>query len=395
MRGAVTSRRGRPDRRTVAVTLAWLVAGLLVGPAGLLAGPAAHAAPVPSPSPDPQPVTVSIPELAYGAVDDSFRVGPFPSLLDVLADDEGPRDPATLQLLDDQGQPVQELRLPGVGVLQVSGGYLRLDPARNLGGTATVRYRAASPQGGSDDGTAAIVATRAVSVLDDRASTGAGRAVTVPVASNDTLLVTGAYRVCGPRLSATRPARPDVVVVVRPEPARPDPRPCPPASTLTTPDGTWAVAEDGTVRFSPAAGARGSARVWYSQDADYPYDVGTGRILVVVSPGPRPTPEPGGTPGPTPSPGTTPARGAPGGDGAGAGGAGGAGAPGGQGGGAGGAAGGSAGGSAAGAGGPLALTGSSPLVLALAGSGLLALGAALLAARRRGRPDAVTVSPRR
>ena len=365
--------------------------GVLAVLAVLAVAPAAEAAPVPTPSPDPQSVTVSIPDLAYAAIDDVFRVGPIPSLLDVLINDAGPREATTLQLLDDQARPVQQLRLTRVGVLTVSGGYLRLDPAANLGGTATVRYRAASPRGGTSDGTAVIIATRAISVLDDRARTGPGRAVTVPVASNDTLLVTGAYRVCGPRLSATAPTRPDVVVIVPPEPGRPEPRPCPPASTLNTPDGTWTVADDGTVVFSPAAGTRGTARVWYSQDADYPYDVGTARILVVVPGGPRPTPEPGATPSGTTSPGATPSPsdstpgpGATPGSTPGSGGAGGSGGDS-SGAGDGPAA---AGGSGA-ARGPLAFTGSAAGQLALFATGLLAAGTALLLVRRRGRPRAV------
>lgn len=353
--------------------------------AALAFAPAVHAAPVPTPPPDPQSVTVSIPDLAYAARDDVFRVGPFPSLLDVLGNDSGPRAATSLQLLDDEGRPVPRLRLPRVGVLTISDGYLRLDPAANLGGTAAVRYRAASPQGGSSDGSAVIVATRAISVLDDRAQTRAGQPVTVPVASNDTLLVTGAYRVCGPRLSATEPTRPDVVVVVPPEPGRPAPRPCPPPSPLTTPQGTWTVADDGTVGFSPAADTRGSARVWYSQDADYPYDVGTARVRVVVS-GPRPTPEPGATPGGTTSPGATtspsPAPspspspsgepslrpGATSGATPGPGGGGGV--------------------AAGGPTGPLAFTGSSAGQLLLTAAGLVGAGALLLLVRRPGRPRA-------
>ena len=367
----------------------WVIVGLL---ALVATGPAAQAALVPTPPPDPQSVTVSIPDLAYAALDDVFRVGPFVSLLDVLANDAGPRDRTTLQLLDDQGRPVTRLQVPRVGVFTVQDGYLRLEPVRNPDNTVTVRYRAASPQGGTADGRAVVLATRAISAVTDRSRTNPTQSVTVPIGSNDTLLITGAYRVCGPRLSATAPTRPDVVVVVPPEPGRPQPRACPPSETLTTTDGTWRVNADGTVTFTPAAGARGAARIWYSQDIDYPFDIGTAQIVVVVA-SIRPTVEPGTTPSPTTSPTSTPTSTGtpgtatpttrpggttgPGGDGTGD-------APGTAAGG--GTGGGGAGGSASGGGpgGPLAFTGAElGQVLGLAGA-LLASGVlVLLVVRRR------------
>ena len=323
-------------------------------------------------------VTVTVPQIPYTAAADEFLVGPEVSLLDVLVNDSGPRDPGSLILMDDRGRAVETLQLPQVGRVDVEGGRLRLTGVTNPRDEARFRYRASDPFGVVSDAGVLVRAGRGIAAVDDEVIAVPGSPVQVDVGANDLLLQTTAVRSCLPRLSLTPPLRREVVTVVPPLPARSAPRGCPTAEPLVTREGTWTVDGRGMVAFSPVGRRPGSVSVFYEQDTQDPGDSAYARVRVrydgSTQPGATSTPTDGADPGPvapSPSPGGTTTGPAPPPTG------GGTGADGDSGDGRGDGSGGGVRGAEAGDRGPLARTGIDAWEMLVVGTGLLAAGAVL------------------
>ena len=331
-------------------------------------------------------ITVTVPQIPYTAAADEFLVGPQVSLLDVLVNDSGPREPSSLRLLDGRGRAVEAIQLPQVGRLDVVEGRVRLTGVTNPRGEARFRYRASDPFGVVSDAGVLVRAGRGIAAVDDEVIAVPGSPVQVDVGANDLLLQTTAVLSCLPRLTLTPPPRRDVVTIVPPLPARSAPRGCPTAEPLVTREGTWTVDGRGMVAFSPVGRRPGSVSVFYEQDTQDPGDSAYARVRVrydgSTQPGATPTPTGGADPGPvapSPSPGGTTTGPAPSPTG------GGTGADGDSRGGRGEGPGGGVRGADAGGRGPLARTGIDAWGMLVVGTGLLAAGAVLGVGVRRTR----------
>jgi hypothetical protein len=257
------------------VTLTLAVASLLV-PA---AGPTTEARAVAA----DDGVTVTVPTISYSPRDDRFRVGPYRSRLHVLFNDTGLAAPKRLQLLDSRGIPTPTITVARLARLHVVAGYVVLDPLPGARGHVSFTYRAASPNGPPTNGHAEVELFRRIIVAaNDKAATRPHTPTTVDVAANDRLVVAGAVTACAPQLFAHAPRRPNPLPLVLPEPAR-QPIDCiSRARTLTSAHGTWRLDALGGVVFSPAAGFTGTARVFYRQASDYPFDLGVATVSVTV-----------------------------------------------------------------------------------------------------------------
>jgi hypothetical protein len=266
-------------RRTSWVALACLLTGLL---AATVTAPSVSADEGDS---DSGGVTVTVPSISYAPHNDVFRVGPYRSRLNVLFNDSGVADPTRLQLLDAHGSATANLTVPRLGHLRVVAGYVVLDPVRGAKGRLSFTYRAASPNGPAAIGHAVVqLFPRVIVAEKDQRTARPGALVTVNVAANDQLIVTGAVTACGPQLFAHPPPRPDPLPVVLPEPdsRRVDCSGHQPRQQLNTAHGHWLVDAHGRVVFRPTHGFHGAARIYYRQASAHPFDLGLASVTVVV-----------------------------------------------------------------------------------------------------------------
>lgn len=227
-------------------------------------------------------VTVTVPQVDYEARDDRFRVGPYRSRLHVLFNDVGAPRSDSLGLVDRQGRVVPVLAIPRMGRLRVANGYVVFDPVPGARGAASFSYQASSPNGGMRSARAEVdVFPRVIVTRDDVATTAPRTPLSLAIAANDRIVVPGAALACPPELFARRPPPADPLPVVLPEPERP-PATCEPPGRLARPEGEWLVEISGEVTFRPAADFTGTARAYYRQASEHPFDLGVARMTVNV-----------------------------------------------------------------------------------------------------------------
>lgn len=165
---------------------------------------------------DPAPVTYEVTDTTGDTVAATVTVGYVPDAaddvsrgntlgepvrVDVLGNDAGDLDPASVRLVGADGDPVTELVVPGQGTWTVDGttGAVTFTPERGfLGDPTPVRYRVTDPTG--DTVTAGVTVTYRPAAADDtRTGNELGKPVTVDVVGNDTGdLDPASVRVVGP-----------------------------------------------------------------------------------------------------------------------------------------------------------------------------------------------------
>ncbi|TPW73447.1 Ig-like domain-containing protein [Schumannella sp. 10F1B-5-1] len=196
--------------------------------------------------------------------------------VDVLANDtatSSPLDPATLVLLDGDGNPVTRLEVPQ-GVFEVVAGEIAFTPAAGFTGSVTTPYRVADGNGVTTASTLTVSVTPPKAV-DDRASARDGQPVTVDVLGNDqpgaSPFVRSSLRLIDP-VSGAAVQRVEVAGV-----------------------GVYVANPDGTITFTPDPAFRGVASIGY-QVADQAGTLSQA-VLTIDGPGAPTAPGDPGTPG--------------------------------------------------------------------------------------------------
>ncbi|MFS0728560.1 tandem-95 repeat protein [Curtobacterium sp. 1P10AnD] len=152
----------------------------------------------------------------------------------------------SVRLLDADGRPVTTLAVPGKGTFTVdtTTGEVTFAPAKGWTGTLEAPYQLADADGGTASSTVTVTVGAAPRAVDDVRTGTPGKPITVSVTGND-----GA---------GSSPVDPTSVRLVDPETGAL-------VTSVTVPGkGTFTVANDGAITFTPVEGFHGRAEVSYS-----------------------------------------------------------------------------------------------------------------------------------
>lgn len=165
---------------------------------------------------------------------------------DRAGNDRTPIVRGSVRLLDADGRPVTTLAVPGKGTFTVdtTTGEVTFAPAKGWTGTLEAPYQLADADGGTASSTVTVTVGAAPRAVDDVRTGTPGKPITVSVTGND-----GA---------GSSPVDPTSVRLVDPETGAL-------VTSVTVPGkGTFTVANDGAITFTPVEGFHGRAEVSYS-----------------------------------------------------------------------------------------------------------------------------------
>lgn len=196
-----------------------------------------------------------------------------PVTIDPLADDAAgdpatPLDPTSVRLLDRAGAPVMVMTIPGKGTMSVdpATGRITFTPLPGFSGTVSAPYSVADVDGSATRSTVTVVVGTPPTAVDDHRTTAPGKAVTVPVAGNDS---SGSTALDASSVRLVDPETGELVT-----------------SVTVVGTGTFRVGADGAVTFTPEATFAGTATVTYSvADTDGSRSVAELSVDVPATPG--------------------------------------------------------------------------------------------------------------